>query len=191
MSWSPAPTQPAVRVELDPARLAAMGLGLDQVANVIANANVQSPTGAFNGDGQGVTIATDDQLNTPRDYRGVVVASKNGAVVRLGDVAKVERGVLNRLAAGWYNGKPAVILVIFKQPGSNVIETVDAIKALLPTLQEWVPQGIDIAVLSDRTQTIRSSIADIQRTLFITVCLVMAVVLLFLRRLVAGRWRRA
>ena len=176
-------TQPAVRVELDPARLATMGLGLDQVANVIANANVQSPTGAFNGDGQGVTIATDDQLNTPRDYRGVVVASKNGAVVRLGDVAKVERGVLNRLAAGWYNGKPAVILVIFKQPGSNVIETVDAIKALLPTLKEWVPQGIDIAVLSDRTQTIRSGIADIQRTLFITVCLVMAVVLLFLRRL--------
>ena len=176
-------TQPAVRVQLDPARLATMGLGLDQVASAIANANVQSPTGAFNGDGQGVTIATDDQLNTPEDYRSVVVASKNGAVVRLGDVAKVERSVLNRLTAGWYNGKPAVILVIFKQPGCNVIETVDSIKALLPKLQEWVPQGIDIAVLSDRTQTIRSSIADIQRTLSISVCLVMAVVFLFLRRL--------
>ena len=124
-----------------------MGLGLDQVANAITNANVQSPTGAFNGDGQGVTIATDDQLNTPEDYRGIVVASKNGAVVRLGDVATVERGVRNRLAAGWYNGKPAVILVIFKQPGANVIETVDAIKALLPKLQQWIPQGIDISVL--------------------------------------------
>ena len=97
-------TQPAIRIQLDPARLATMGLGLDQVASVIANANVQSPTGAFSGDGQGVTIATDDQLNTAQDYRGVVVASKKGAVVRLGDVAKVERGVLNRLAAGWYNG---------------------------------------------------------------------------------------
>ena len=176
-------TQPAIRVQLDPARLATMGLGLDQVASVIANANVQTPTGAFNGDGQGVTIATDDQLNTPQDYRSIVVTSKNGAVVRLGDVAKVDRGVLNRMAAGWFNGKPAVILVIFKQPGSNVIETVDSIKALLPKLQEWVPQGIQISVLSDRTLTIRSSIADIQRTLFISVCLVMAVVFVFLRRL--------
>ncbi len=176
-------TQPAIRVQLDPARLATMGLGLDQVASVIGNANVQAPTGAFNGDGQGVTIATDDQLNTPQDYRSIVVTSKNGAVVRLGDVAKVDRGVLNRMAAGWFNGTPAVILVIFKQPGSNVIETVDSIKALLPKLQEWVPQGIQISVLSDRTQTIRSSIADIQRTLFISVCLVMAVVFVFLRRL--------
>jgi multidrug efflux pump len=175
-------TQPAIRVQLDPARLATMGLGLDQVASVIGNANVQSPTGAFNGDGQGVTIATDDQLNTPEDYRSIVVAAKNGAVVRLGDVASVDRGVLNRMAAGWFNGKPAVILVIFKQPGSNVIETVDSIRALLPKLQEWIPQGIEISVLSDRTQTIRSSIADIQRTLFITVCLVMAVVFLFLRQ---------
>jgi multidrug efflux pump len=175
-------TQPAIRVELDPARLATMGLGLDQVATAISNANVQSPTGALNGSGQGVTIATDDQLNTPREYRGIVVASRNGAVTRLGDVAKVERGVLNRLSAGWYNGKPAVILVIFKSPGSNVIETVDAIKELLPKLRDWAPQGIDIAVLSDRTQTIRSSIADIQRTMLISVCLVMVVVFVFLRR---------
>ncbi|MGA8172485.1 MAG: efflux RND transporter permease subunit [Methylocystis sp.] len=176
-------TQPAVRIQVDPARLAAMGLGIDTVASAVINANVQSPTGALNGEGRGVTIATDDQLNTPDDYRGIVVASKNGAVVRLADVASVERGVLNRLSAGWYNGKPAVILVIFKSPGSNVIETVDAIKALLPKLQEWVPKGIDIAVLSDRTQTIRSSISDIQRTMFISVCLVMAVVFVFLRRL--------
>ena len=176
-------TQPAIRVQLDPARLATMGLGLDQVATAITNANVDSPVGAFSGDGLGVTIATTDQLNTPADYSQIVVASKNGAVVRLGDIGKVDRGVLNRMAAGWYNGKPAVILVIFKQPGSNVIETVDNVKALLPKLQQWVPRGIDIAVLSDRTQTIRSSIADIQRTLFISVCLVMMVVFIFLRRL--------
>ena len=175
--------QPAIRVQVDPSRLASMGLGLDQVANAIVNSNVQAPTGAFSGDGQGVTIATTDQLNTPEDYRGIVVASKNGAVVRLADVATVKRGVRNRNAAGWYNGKPAVILVIFKQPGANVIETVDNVQALMPQLQQWIPKGIDISVLADRTQTIRSSVADIQRTLLISVVLVMGVVFVFLRRL--------
>ena len=175
--------QPAIRVQMDPARLASMGLGLDTVANAIINANVRAPTGALGGDAQSVTIATDDQLNTPADYRSVVVASRNGAVVRLGDVATVNRSVRNRNAAGWYNGKPAVILLAFKQPGANVIETVDNINALLPKLQEWIPKGIDVSVLSDRTQTIRASVSDIQRTLFISVCLVMAVVFIFLRRL--------
>jgi len=175
--------QPAIRIQLDPARLAAMKLGLDTVANRVVNANVQAPTGAFSGDGQGVTIATTDQLDTPEDYRGIVVATNaNGAVVRLGDVAQVDRGVRNRLAAGWFNGRPAVLLFVNKQPGANVIETVDGVKALLPMLQQWIPKGIDIAIMSDRTQTIRASVADIQRTLFISVCLVMAVVFLFLRR---------
>ncbi len=175
--------QPAIRVQVDPARLASMGLGIDQVANAIVNANAQASNGAFNGDGQGATIDTNGQLNTPDDFRGIVVASKNGAVVRLRDVATVDNSVRNRMAAGWFNGKPAVILVIFKQPGANVIETVDNIKALLPNLRQWVPQGIDIYELADRTQTIRASVADIQRTLFISVCLVMAVVFLFLRRI--------
>ena len=175
--------QPAIRIQLDPSRLASMGLGLDQVANAVVNANVQSPTGAFSGDALGVTIATDDQLNTPEDYRSVVVKAKNGAVVKLGDVGTINRSVRNRMAAGWYNGKPAVILVIFKQPGANVIETVDNIRTLLPSLQQWIPQGVKISVLADRTQTIRSSVADIQRTLFISICLVMAVVFVFLRRL--------
>ncbi len=176
--------QPAIRIQLDPARLASMGIGLEQVASAISAANVQSPTGAFYGDGQGVTIATNDQLNTPEDYRGIVVATNtNGAVVRLGDVASVDRSVRNRMAAGWFNNKPAVLLSVIKEPGANVIETVDNVKALLPQLQQWIPQGIDIAVMSDRTQTIRASVADIQRTLFISVCLVMAVVFLFLRRM--------
>jgi len=174
--------QPAIRIQVDPSRLAAMGLGLDQVANAVVGANVHAPTGAFSGDGQGVTIATTDQLDTPEDYKGIVVASKKGAVVKLGDVATVRRGVRNRNAAGWYNGKPAVILVVFKQPGANVIETVDNIRALMPQLQQWIPQGIKISVLADRTQTIRSSVADIQRTLLISICLVMAVVYVFLRR---------
>jgi hydrophobe/amphiphile efflux-1 (HAE1) family protein len=175
--------QPAIRIQLDPSRLASMGLGLDQVAKAVVSANVQAPTGAFSGDARGVTIATDDQLNTPDAYRSVVVRAKNGAVVKLGDVGTINRSVRNRMAAGWYNGKPAVILVIFKQPGANVIETVDNIRSILPNLQQWIPQGVTISVLADRTQTIRSSVADIQRTLFISICLVMAVVFLFLRRL--------
>jgi len=174
--------QPAIRVQVDPGRLASMGVGIDQVANAIVNNNVLAPTGSFSGRSQGVTIGSTDQLNTPEEYRGIVVASHNGAVVKLGDVASVTRGVRNRMSAGWYNGVPAVILVIFKQPGANVIETVDNIKELMPRLQQWVPQGIDIAVLADRTQTIRASVEDIQRTLFVSVCLVMAVVWVFLRR---------
>ncbi len=174
--------QPAIRVQIDPSRVAAMGLGLDQVAAAISSANVRSATGSFSGDEVGVTLATTDQLRTPEDYRGVVVASKNGRVVRLGDVSSVERSVRNRNAAGWYNGKPAVILVVFKQPGANVLETVDNIQALLPQLQQWIPTGIKISVLADRTQTIRASVADIQRTLLISILLVMAVVYVFLRR---------
>jgi hydrophobe/amphiphile efflux-1 (HAE1) family protein len=174
--------QPAIRVQVDPSRVAAMGLGLDQVATAIANANVQSPIGAFSGDTLGVTLGATDQLNTPEDYRGIVVASKKGAVVRLGEVATVTRSVRNRNAAGWYNGTPAVILVVFKQPGANVLETVDNIQALLPQLQQWIPTGIKIDVLADRTLTIRASVADIQRTLLISIVLVMAVVFVFLRR---------
>ena len=174
--------QPAIRVQIDPSRVAAMGLGLDQVAAAVASANVQSPTGAFSGDELNVTLGTTDQLNTPEDYSGVVVASKNGRVVRLGDVATVNRSVRNRNAAGWYNGKPSVTLLVFKQPGANVLETVDNIQALLPELQQWIPSGIKITVIADRTQTIRASVADIQRTLLISILLVMAVVYVFLRR---------
>ncbi len=174
--------QPAIRVQVDSARLAAMGLGVDAVANAINAANARSAVGALGGDAKEITLATTDQLSTPEDYRNIVIASRNGAVVKLGDVATVERGVKNRNAAGWFNGKPAVLLIVTKQPNANVIETVDHIKALLPRLQEWIPSGIKIDVLSDRTQTIRASIHDIQRTLAISVLLVMMVVYIFLRR---------
>ena len=175
--------QPAIRIQVDSGRLATMGIGVDRVANAIATANVHSAVGAFDGGAQTTNIATNDQLVTPQDYRNIVIASAKGAVVKLGDVASVERGVRNRLAAGWFNGKPAVLILIAKQPNANVIETVDRVKALLPELQNWIPRGIDISVLSDRTQSIRASVADIQRTLFISVCLVMMVVFLFLRRM--------
>ncbi len=175
--------QPAIRIQLDPSRLAAMGLGMDQVASAIAAANAHSAVGAFTGDARAHSIATNDQLNTPQDYRDIVIASRKGAVVKLSDVAKVERGVRSRMAAGWFNGKPAVLLIVTKQQNANVIETVDSIKEMLPKLRQWIPAGVDISVLSDRTQTIRSSIADIQRTLLISIALVMAVVFVFLRRL--------
>jgi multidrug efflux pump len=174
--------QPAIRVQVDSARLAAMGLGVDAVANALNAANAHSAVGALAGDAREITLATTDQLSTPKDYRNIVIASRNGAVVKLGDVAKVELGVRNRNSAAWFNGKPAVLIIVTKQPNANVIETVDQIKALLPRLKEWIPSGVKIDVLADRTQTIRASIHDIQRTLAISVLLVMIVVFVFLRR---------
>jgi multidrug efflux pump len=176
--------QPAIRVQVDPARLAAMGLGVDAVAKAIVSANVLAPVGELDGSRLTRSLEVNDQLSTPEEFRDIVVASGNGAVVKLGDIATVERGVRDRLAAGWFNGKPAVLVIITKQPNANVIATVDQVKALLPELRNWIPSGIEISILSDRTQTIRSSIFDIQRTLFISVCLVMAVVFVFLRRAV-------
>lgn len=174
--------QPAIQIQVDSARLASMGLGVDTVANALRTANVHSAVGALGGAAHEITLATTDQLSTPEDYRGIVIAARDGAVVKLGDVAKVERGVRNRKAAGWFNGKPAVLVIVTKQANANVIETVDRIKTLLPQLQRWIPKGIDISILSDRTQTIRASIGDIQRTLTISICLVMMVVYVFLRR---------
>jgi multidrug efflux pump len=174
--------QPAIRVQMDTARLAAMGLGVDAVANAIVSANVLSPLGALNGEQLGRTIGASDQLATPRDFRNVVVSASNGAVVKLGDIATVERGVRNRLAAGWFNGKPAVIIIVTRQPNANVIAMVDQVKALLPELRTWIPSGVDVSILSDRTQTIRASVSEIQNTLLVSIALVMAVVFVFLRR---------
>jgi hydrophobe/amphiphile efflux-1 (HAE1) family protein len=176
--------QPAIRVQVDPARLAAMGLGIDKVASAIVSGNVLAPVGALDGRATGMTLAVSDQLSTPEQFREIVVSNANGAVVKLGDIASVERGVRNRLAAGWYNGQPAVLLVITKQANGNVIATVDRVKQLLPELQRWIPSGVDISIQSDRTQTIRASISDMQHTLFATIGLVMAVVFVFLRRAV-------
>jgi hydrophobe/amphiphile efflux-1 (HAE1) family protein len=174
--------QPAIRVQVDSARLAAMNLGVNEVARALFAANAHSAVGSLDGSTQEITLAATDQLSTPEDYRNIVVASRGGAVVKLGDVATVERGVRNRMSAGWFNGKPSVLVIVTKQPAANVVETVDHIKALLPQLQEWIPAGIKISVLSDRTQTIRASIHDIQITLLISITLVMLVVFIFLRR---------
>jgi multidrug efflux pump len=174
--------QPAIRVRIDPQRLAAMGLSLEAVRTAVAAASTQSPLGTFSGSDQGVTLATNDQLTTPEEYGRIVVRSQNGTVVRLSDIAVVERGTRNSRAGGSYNGLPAVTLMITKQPDANVVETVDRVKALLPELRRWIPAAIDVQVMSDRTATIRASLADMQVTLFETILLVMLVVFVFLRR---------
>src|SRR5229473_1354877 len=174
--------QPAVRVRVDPIALASMGLALEDVRTAIANTNAVGPLGVFNGAERAITIAANDQLRTAADYDPIVVRSANGAVVKLSAVASIELGVRDLRAAAWFNGQPSVLLVINKQANSNVIETVDRIYALLPEIKRWIPAGIDISVLSDRTQTIRASVFDMQLTLVATVVLVMLVVFVFLRR---------
>ncbi|WP_036305529.1 efflux RND transporter permease subunit [Methylopila sp. 73B] len=175
--------QPAVRVRLDADRLAAMGLSLDDVRTAIATANVLSPVGSLETDERMVAISLDGELGaSAAPYRDVVVRVANGAAVRLGDVAEVTEGTRNARTAGFFNGKPAVLVSITKQPDANVIETVDAVKVLLPELSNWVPAAIDVTVLADRTTTIRASVADMQLTLALSIALVMLVVFAFLKR---------
>jgi hydrophobe/amphiphile efflux-1 (HAE1) family protein len=177
--------QPAIRVRVNPGMLASMGLSIDDVRTTIAGANAMGPNGVFDGPELAETIGTNDQLRTPSDYRNLVVKSVDGAVVRLSNIATVEAGTRNARSAAWFNLQPGVILIITKQGNANVIETVDKVMALLPELQKWIPAGIDITVLSDRTRTIRASVLDMQMTLALTVVLVMLVVLVFLRRAAA------
>ena len=174
--------QPAIRVRVDPARLAAMGISLESVRQAIVNANAPNQLGNFEGPTQTETIATNDRIAALQDYRDVVVTAANGTVVKLSQIARVERGVRNSRAAGWYNHKPAVLLIVTKQADANVIETVDRVKALLPQLQRLIPAGVKVEVMADRTLTIRASINEVQRTLMIAIALVMMVVFVFLRR---------
>jgi multidrug efflux pump len=174
--------QPAIRIRLDPTRLALLGLSADQVRQAVVAANTLAPLGTIDGERRLVTIDTNAQLTTVEEYRSLIVRSRDGAIVRLGDVADVEQGTRNTRASALFNLKPAVILFITKQADANVIDTVDAVKALIPELQRWIPAGIQISVVADRTLTIRASIHDMERTLILSVILVMLVVLVFLRR---------
>ena len=174
--------QPAIRVRVDPARLSAMGLSLEDVRRAISNSNAAGPLGTFDGDRRAVTIGTNDQLHSANEYDSVVVKTVNGTVIRLSHIATVSAGTRNSRAAGWYNNDPSVLLIVTKQGNANVIDTVDRIYELLPELRQWVPEGINISVLTDRTQTIRASVRDMQLTLAATIVLVMLVVFLFLRR---------
>jgi hydrophobe/amphiphile efflux-1 (HAE1) family protein len=177
--------QPSIRVRINPSALAAMGLGMEDVRTAIANANAAGPLGVFESRERATTIGINDQLRTAPDYNPIIVRTANGTVVRLSDVATIQPGVRNNLSYGWYNRQPSVLLVITKDSTSNVIETVDRIYEILPDIQRYIPAGIDISVLSDRTGTIRASIHDMQLTLGVTIMLVMMVVFVFLRRAAA------
>lgn len=174
--------KPAIRVAVDPGALAHMGVGLDSVRQAISNANVTAPLGSFDGVSRRLSIGVNDQLDSVDGYRSIAVKSNAGTVVPLRDVAAVTQGTENRLQAGWLDGRPAVLLLVHKANGANVVDTVKRIKALLPKLGRWIPAGINITIFGDRTNTIKASIDDLQFTLMASIALVMLVVLLFLRR---------
>ncbi|WP_298222812.1 efflux RND transporter permease subunit [Acidocella sp.] len=172
---------PAVRVELEPGPLAKYGIGLEDVRAALAAANANSPKGYFDVGPTRYQLYTNDQATVAAQYRNLVIAYRNGQAVRLSDVAKVENSVENTQNAGLYNGKPAVLVIIHATPGANIIKTVDAIKALLPELKAALPPAVQMGVAMDRSQSIRAAVDDTERTLFIAVLLVVAVVFIFLR----------
>ncbi|MFL9827495.1 efflux RND transporter permease subunit [Rhodoplanes sp. SY1] len=173
--------KPAVRIQADLARLAAYGIALEDLRATIINANVAGPKGSLDGAHQSYTIAANDQLEAAEAYRAQIIAWRNGAPVLLRDVADVVDGLENSKVGGWYDGKPAVVIDIQRQPGANVIETVRRIMAELPRLRTAMPVGVDLQVVSDRTDTIRASVRDVQFTLVLAIGLVVLTVLLFLR----------
>ncbi|UTD29955.1 multidrug efflux RND transporter permease subunit [Bradyrhizobium sp. WD16] len=173
--------KPSIRVQIDPGRLATKGLSLEDVRSQLAVTTVNGPKGAIDGDKRAYTIYANDQLTIAKDWNDVILAYRNGAPLRIRDVGEAVAGPEDVKQAAWANGKRGIFLVVFKQPGANVIETVDRVKAALPQLELALPPAIKIDVLSDRTQTIRASVADVQFTLAITILLVVAVIFAFLR----------
>jgi len=177
--------RPAVRVDANPTALAAYGLTLEDVRAAIAAANVNEAKGGFDGPRQASIIGANDQLLSSKEYKPLVVAYRNGRSVRLADVATVSDGAEDIRQAAWVGDKPAIILNIQRQPGANVIDVVDRIKTILPKLKAALPESVQVAVLADRTETIRASIEDVQLELFFSVILVVGVIFLFLRDLPA------
>ena len=173
--------RPSIRVQVDPQALANRGIGLEDVRTVLGQANVDQPKGTLNSPRQTYTLNTNDQLRKPADYDNLVVAYRNGSPVRIRDVGHSISAAENDLLAGWYNNKRAILLSVQREPGANVIETVDRINALLPQLEASIPPAIKVSVVSDRTQTIRASVADVQFSLLLSVALVVMVIFLFLR----------
>lgn len=173
--------RPAVRIQADVARLASYGLSISDLNSAITSANVSGPKGSLDGPHQSYTIAANDQIASAEAYREIVVAYRNSAPVRLKDVAEVTEGLENARVGGWYQGTPAVIIDVQRQPGANVIETVDRLKGELPRIERALPTSVKLTLVHDRTDTIRASIHDVQFTLVLSVALVVMVVLVFLR----------
>ncbi|MCO5131813.1 MAG: multidrug efflux RND transporter permease subunit [Xanthobacteraceae bacterium] len=173
--------KPAVRIQIDPAKLVAKSLSLEDVRAQIASATVDSPKGNVDGDTRSYTIYANDQLLRAKDWNDVIIAYRNGAPLRIRDIGRAVSGPEDVKQAAWANGKRGVFLVVFKQPGANVIATVDKIKARLPQIIAGFPPAIHVSILSDRTQTIRAAVRDVQMTLLLTVALVVMVIFIFLR----------
>ena len=177
--------RPAVRVVANPRAMAAYGLNLDDLRTTINNANQNGPKGTLDGPSTAYTVNTNDQIRNAEDYGNVVVAYKNAAPVRLKDVATLVAGAENAKLGGWMNGAPALILNVQRQPGANVVDVVNRIHDLLPSLRAALPAGVDLTVLTDRTTTIRASVADVEFELVLAVVLVVLVIYLFLRNVPA------
>ncbi len=177
--------KPAVRIQANPTALASYGLSLEDVRTALAAANVDQAKGTLNGPRQSFTISANDQLLSGDQYRPIVIAYRNGSPVRLADVATITDGIENVMQAAWMNLDPAVIVNIQRQPGANIIGVVDRIKKLLPQLQAGLPAAVNVAILTDRTITIRASVKDVQFELMLTIGLVVMVIFLFLRNLSA------
>ncbi|HZE56221.1 MAG TPA: multidrug efflux RND transporter permease subunit [Chthoniobacterales bacterium] len=179
--------KPAVRVQVNPATISALKLSLEDVRAILGQANVNAPKGSFDGPRQSFTIGSNDQIFSADAYKPIIVAYKNGAPIRLGDIANIIDSVENDQLAAWVGSKngehPAVLLDIQRQPGANIIQTVDRVKELLPRLTGTLPPSVRVSILADRTETIRASVTDVQFTLLLTVVLVVMVMFVFLRKL--------
>ena len=172
---------PAVRVDVNPTSLNATGLGLEDVRNVLSQQNANLAKGQLANNSTSSDVAVNDQLLKAVDYRPLIVGYSNGAAIRLSDIANVQDGVENIRSAGLANGKPCALAIIFRQPGANIIDTVDSVRAALPQLKASIPSAIDLTVMTDQTTTIRASVKDVERTLIISIGLVIMVVFVFLR----------
>jgi len=177
--------RPAVRIQVNPKAVAALGLGLDDIRTAIANANTNQAKGSFDGPTRASTIDANDQLRSADEYRSLIVAYKNGSPIRLSDVGDIIDGAENSRLAAWANDSPAIIVNVQRQPGANVIDVVDRIKKLLPQLQGSLPGAVEVTLLTDRTTTIRASVDDVRFELILAVVLVVMVIFVFLRNVPA------
>src|SRR5437763_7527494 len=177
--------QYAVRVQLDPREIATRGIGLDEVATAIRNSNVNLPTGVLLGPYTAYTVQANGQLLKADDYRQIAVAWRNGRPVHLGDIGRVLDDVENNQSMAWFRNKPAFVLAVQKQPGTNAVEVSDRVKALLPAFLRELPAGVDLQIHRDRAESIRASVDDVKFTLLLTLFLVILVIFLFLRNLSA------
>jgi hydrophobe/amphiphile efflux-1 (HAE1) family protein len=174
--------KPAVRVQINPAAIASLGLSLEDVRSAVIASSVNAPKGSFDGTRQSYAINANDQIFSADDYKNIILAYKNGSPIRISDLGEAVDNVENVRLGSWVGGQPAVLLDIQRQPGANIIQTVDRVKALLPRLRATLPSSVKLSIFGDRTETIRASITDVQFTLLLTIALVVMVIFVFLRK---------